>query len=100
MTGFITNGMSMVHAPDVLIMISILNYNFYAEMVPKLSSIHTPTMSAMRGGKWTRSTWCFLVIVQGDFFSVLIKEDFWCEHEEFALFAGSNYLKLLQVRQF
>ena len=56
MTGFITNGMSMVHAPDVLIMISILNYNFYAEMVPKLSSIHTPTMSAMRGGNWTRST--------------------------------------------
>ena len=53
MTRFITNGMSMVHAPDVLIMISILNYNFYAEMVPKLSSIHTPTMSAeIRGSNW------------------------------------------------
>ena len=97
MTRFITNGMSMVHAPDVLIMISILTYNFYAEMVPKLSSIHTPTMSAeIRGSIWM----VFFVIFQGDFFSVLIKEDFCCEHEEFALFAGSNYLKLLQVRQF
>ena len=67
MTGFITNGMSMVHAPDVLIMISILNYNFYAEMVPKLSSIHTPTMSAMRGSNWTRSTWCFFGDISGRF---------------------------------
>jgi len=54
-------------------------------------------MSAeIRGSNWM----VFFVIFQGDFFSVLIKEDFCCEHEEFALFAGSNYLKLLQVRQF
>ena len=34
----------MVHA-DVLIMISILNYNFYAEMAAKLWNIDTPTIN-------------------------------------------------------
>ena len=31
---------------DVLIMISILNYNFYAEMAAKLWNIDTPTINA------------------------------------------------------